>query len=142
MIYNIPCVPTGEHRGPRPTYRLTDPVTGESVTVPIGFVTDFVSAPEWVRKRLPLAKMARAAVVHDWLYCCTDVSRWKADRIFRRIMKQDGVGFFIRWGAWLYLKRLCAPRVHWSQPYLHVSILDVLPGPGDPAPVHIYEEQP
>lgn len=123
MMYGIPCDPTGVLRGnsDRPTYKLTAPVSGHGITAPIGFVTDFVSAPDWLLPHLPLGKMARAAVIHDWLCNETTMSKGARNRIFRDLMKEDGVNFFVRWGAWAYVARPGAPVVHWEQPFLQAA---------------------
>lgn len=66
--------------------------------VPEGFVTDFASVPRLLWGLFPpYGRHTRAAVVHDWLYATGEVSRADADGIFRRIMRECGVGRVRRW---------------------------------------------
>ncbi len=78
------------------TWRLTQPLRyqcrpGRTIVVPEGFITDFASVP-----RIPVAWLLtgdtghRAAVVHDWLYQSHERSRKDADRLFYRILREDG----------------------------------------------------
>jgi hypothetical protein len=99
-------------------WRLLEPLVYEGNTdrwaVPAGFVTDFASVPALVTPLLPrTGRHNRAAVLHDYLYriavgkipscrlhlsveqCDRDLppwlSRYDADRIFLRAMKELGV---------------------------------------------------
>lgn len=110
--------PTGKVRSGRPEYRLAQDYTrswrtgliNESVTVPRGYVTDLASIPDLprflkLRNWSPDGPWRNAAIVHDWLYSvgigparCSPawrareaIARWRADRIFRRLMVDDGV---------------------------------------------------
>lgn len=71
------------------------------ITVPQGFVTDFASVP-----RLPLAFLLagdtahRPAVVHDYLYSCSDVERSDADSVFLEAMDSVGVPWWRRRIMW------------------------------------------
>lgn len=74
--------------------------------VPAGFTTDFASIPRIFHTLFPKnGKHDAAAIVHDYLYryqplvqgraplrAMVRISRLDADRIFRRIMKELGVG--------------------------------------------------
>jgi len=87
---------------------------GIRTTIPKGFRTDGASIPRlfWRIIGHPFEpKVARAAVVHDYLYskeCDLVMDRKKADRAFRNILKSDGVGvikrnlmyFGVRVGGW------------------------------------------
>lgn len=126
----LPLAATDVMRGDRPVFMLTEDVTLQGVTVGKGFLTDLVSAPKWARRWLPLEKMARAALVHDWLMNMTGLSRWKCNRLFRRQMKADGVSFRWRWLVWAYVSRPFAVRNKWHQPYVETSIPNVQPGAG------------
>jgi Protein of unknown function (DUF1353) len=72
--------------------------------VPAGFVTDFASAPglfTWLVPRY--GRFTKAAILHDFL--CDEAKegrfiRSQADRIFRRVMRELGVGFIRRWVMW------------------------------------------
>jgi hypothetical protein len=78
----------------------------EHFVVPSGFYTDFASVPRLFRSLFPsIGKWTQAAVLHDW-FCvhlasgdCLVSSR-DADGIFRRVMREAGVGFVTRWQMW------------------------------------------
>lgn len=88
----------------RAVWVLLDPLVFESdilratITVPIGFETDYASVP-----RLPGAYWLtgdgahESAVVHDWMLTCGHSWRTAAD-VFREAMKAEGVP---TWRAWL-----------------------------------------
>lgn len=65
--------------------------------MPAGFTSDFASVP-----RLPLtyallgAYGHAAAVLHDWLYYSTTLSRADADRVFFNALRSSGIA---RWRA-------------------------------------------
>lgn len=110
-----------EHLGHQ-RYRLTSPLvmrgslTGGSfsLTVPVGFVTDFASIPTLLQLWLPFdGPWAEAAVFHDWLYSRGRCSRFLADAIFREAMDAMGVPWLKRtlmyyavriFGAWFFRK--------------------------------------
>lgn len=78
----------------------------EHFTVPSGFVTDFASTPRLFQCFAPsIGKWSQAAVLHDWMCVhlaagdCVVSSR-DADGIFRRTMREAGVGFLTRWAMW------------------------------------------
>ncbi len=65
--------------------------------VPSGFATDGASIPRFFWRVIghPYEpKVVRAAVVHDYLYRDKDVevTKEQADKVFRDILKRDGVG--------------------------------------------------
>lgn len=69
----------------------------QTFTIPKGFRTDFASIPPIFFTLFPKnGRYDAAAIVHDWLYVTQPVSRKDADGIFRKIMKELGVGFFRR----------------------------------------------
>lgn len=78
---------------------------GGTITVPKGFETDLASIPRpfWAIYP-PMGKYTEAAVVHDYLYRYGNstilygkrATRASADRLFRDLMKSEGVGFFTR----------------------------------------------
>lgn len=107
---------------PDGTYALTAQVVyqgrDDTFTVPAGFVTDLASVPQWLTWLVPIQGVGdRAAIVHDWL--CTQLERHgvqvqmspanarDTDGIFRRILRELGVGrvrrtlywLGVRWGA-------------------------------------------
>ncbi len=77
-------------------------VAGQTITVPVGFVTDFASVP-----RVPIIyglfgdRAHHESVLHDWLYKSAVVSRKVADAVFLEAMNARSKGFFVRWGMWL-----------------------------------------
>jgi hypothetical protein len=84
------------------TWRLKSPLVFQSgilgtITVPVGFETDFASVP-----RVPLAfwlcgdTAERPAVVHDYLYGCADVTREQADDVLYEAMAAVGVPWWRR----------------------------------------------
>ena len=76
----------------------------ETFTVPAGTRTDFASIPGQLRWFVPkYGRYNRAAVLHDWLSARADrreFDRADADGIFRRSMRELGVGLLRRWLMW------------------------------------------
>lgn len=91
----------------------------DTFVVPAGFVTDFASVPRvavWLVPRF--GRYTKAAIVHDWM--CIELARqftvvarrsdpWQyvshvgpgdVDGIFRRIMREEGVSWLLRWLVW------------------------------------------
>ena len=110
----------------------------ESFTVPAGTNTDFASIPNQLRWFVPkYGRYNRAAVLHDWLSVravAGDFDRSDADGIFRRSMRELGVGFLRRWVMWAAVR--IASRLRGADS-LHAALavaiaLVVLPvaGPG------------
>lgn len=98
--------PTERVNGLR-TARLTsdwdycDDASGLVVRVPQDFQTDFASIPKYARFYVdPMGDNLEAAVVHDWLYTAgpgvANWDRYKADDVFRSILKESGVNFVKR----------------------------------------------
>lgn len=85
-------------------WRLTAPLVYESevinrvITVPENFVTDFASVP-----RLPLAYWLfggvadEAAVIHDFAYSHSGITRKQADDLLYEACRASGVA---KWRAW------------------------------------------
>jgi hypothetical protein len=77
----------------------------ETISVPVGFVTDFASVP-WGFWNIepPLGQSGRAAVVHDYLYATRGLdgrySRAQADAIFREALGVLGVARWKRRLLW------------------------------------------
>lgn len=66
--------------------------SGDTVTVPFGFVTDFSSVPPFGRLLISnFDRAAKAAVVHDFLVRSGQRPRPEADRIFYEAMGVLGV---------------------------------------------------
>lgn len=78
----------------------------ETFNVPAGFKTDFASVPRVFWNIIPPTspKYSRAAVLHDWFYANHNVSRKDADGLFRRIMRESGVGKLKRGIMWLAVR--------------------------------------
>jgi hypothetical protein len=94
-----------------PIYFLLQPITWrpsadqvgkyQSVTAPVGFVTDFASIPRIFWSLLkPDGLYAYAAVVHDYLYWTQDQSRETADEILRFGMEEFGVSGSVVWAIY------------------------------------------
>lgn len=75
--------------------------SGDLVSVPLGFMTDFASIPRAFRWWLgPWGRHGRAAVIHDYLYWTQTRTRREADFIFREAMCVHHVGWLSRWLMW------------------------------------------
>ena len=82
--------------------RLTQPyrvgtTAGRIIEVPEGFETDFASVPRLFWRIVPpWGRYSPAAVVHDYLYSTSKVSRKEADGIFLELMGRLGVPLWKR----------------------------------------------
>lgn len=87
----------------------------ETFIVPAGFMTDFASVPKIFRNIIPPTnpKYSRAAVLHDWFYGTHAVSRKDSDGLFRRIMKESGVGGVKRNIMWIAVRTF--GWLHWKK---------------------------
>ena len=86
--------------------------SGDTVNVPVKFMTDFASVPRLLWIFLPQwGKYGNAAVIHDWGYWSKERSKQQTDLIFLEGMKVLGVPPFKRtvmylavhlfgWWAW------------------------------------------
>lgn len=74
-------------------------------TVPRGYITDFASVPRVFRWLLNVSSTyVRAAILHDW-FCSFAIqagiiSAVDADGVFRRVCREEGVGWLTRWTLW------------------------------------------
>src|SRR5258708_37796741 len=69
--------------------------------VHVGFKTDLASVPRiftWLVPRYGI--YTKAAIVHDFLCETKPVNRADADGLFRRMMRELGVQFLLRWMMW------------------------------------------
>lgn len=81
--------------------------TGSTDTwcVPKGTITDFATVPRFLQGLISDTGLwLLAAILHDWL-CTTGITTGAvtsrdADGIFRRIMREHGVSFILRWLIW------------------------------------------
>lgn len=108
----------GRSRGGRAVVRLLEPLeyrvghaeSGEAITVPASFETDFASIP-WGFWNLfpPLGPWARPAIVHDWLYATGGLggryTRSRCDDIFAEALAVVGVA------AWRRVVMVAAVRL-------------------------------
>lgn len=63
-----------------------------TITVPVGFITDFASTPRSAWQLFPpWGKYGPAAVIHDWLYWDKPVSKDTADKVLLEAMEILGV---------------------------------------------------
>jgi hypothetical protein len=106
----VEVLPDGRHN------RLTAPLIIEGphykFIVPAGFETDYASVPRPLWSIFPPSgKYSRAAVLHDYLYRFSKLSRKRCDDIFLECMDALGVPYFKRyamywgvrmggWAAW------------------------------------------
>jgi len=75
----------------------TDLVPLGAVYVPAGFETDFASIPRPLWNILPpTGAYGKAAVVHDWCYRKSGISRELADKILLEAMETLGVSWLTR----------------------------------------------
>lgn len=92
----------------RGTWRITAPllfqsdVAGQTITVPTDFITDYASVP-----RIPLVFdifgdiASEAAVIHDYLYKTTILSRQTADEVLREAALATGCAHWKAMGLYL-----------------------------------------
>ena len=87
----------------------------DRITIPDGFETDLASVPRLFWALLPpQGAYERAAVLHDYLCVQLAARQWPrgsdgrilyvtsrhTDGLFRRVMREAGVGFVTRWVMW------------------------------------------
>jgi hypothetical protein len=93
------------------TWLLVEPLVyhgeTESWSIPAGYTTDMASSPELVEWHIRrYGAYLNACLVHDYLI--TDeltkeppsITSRDVDGVFRRIMKEEGVPFLMRWTIW------------------------------------------
>ena len=105
--------PTAEHSDGRRIWRLAGEFkieiervtrTGDfwlDIRVFKGFETDLASIPRWLWWVASHDECAEAAVIHDWLYGCTNLDRQFCDSIFRLVMKLTGKPYLMRLAHYL-----------------------------------------
>lgn len=82
--------------------------------VPEGFIVNGASVPKFLRDIIsPTGELFRASVPHDYFYSSKIVSRWKADKIFRKIVLDDTGNHFLAWGAWAGVR--CVGWRNWNK---------------------------
>lgn len=84
-------------------YDIGEEGSGDRVTVPVGFVTDFASVPSIFATVLPKwGKYGNAVIIHDYLYWEGSRKRKECDFIFFEAMRVLGVSLlkrYIMYGA-------------------------------------------
>ena len=91
------------------SYDVGSEGSGDTIKVPVGFVTDFASVPRplwWLFPRW--GKYGNGAVIHDYLYWDRGRSKRESDDIFLEAMIVLKVGWFtrtmlhqvLRWFGW------------------------------------------
>lgn len=98
------------------SWRLAEPLIYEGeqdvITIPRGYATDLASVPRFLHWLVsPYGPYTRAAVLHDYLI--TDaiplgLSSRDADGMFRRVMREEGTGFALRWLMWAAVRAAAA----------------------------------
>jgi hypothetical protein len=78
-------------------YDVGEEGSGETINIPIGFMTDFASVPRALWGVIPRwGKYGNAAVVHDYAYWEQTYNRKRADEIFLEGMTVLGVSKILR----------------------------------------------
>jgi hypothetical protein len=70
-----------------------------------GYVTDFATIPRILRWLInTYGPYTKAAILHDWLLTdlipARSVTSYDADHMFKRVMREEGVSFPLRWLMW------------------------------------------
>lgn len=67
------------------------------IIVPENFITDLASTPRFLWIFMPpWGKYGPASIIHDYLYETRTLPRIKCEKIFHKMMKEDGVSFWRR----------------------------------------------
>lgn len=95
------------------SFAYRDALDGVLYIVPAGFSNDIASVPRVFWPAIdPCNDVAFGAVVHDWLYATrgvvrpwlSQISRAKADAIFYRALRANGVGYFRAQAMWVAVR--------------------------------------
>lgn len=79
--------------------------SGLIITVPRGFITDLASIPRIFHSLIPQhGSHSPAAILHDYLYATQEMSRSKADQLFRDAMEDIGVNPVRRYAMYLAVR--------------------------------------
>lgn len=101
-------------------------------TVPAHFVTDFASVPRvfvWLLPRY--GRWTQAAVLHDYLWHLAregKMSKFDADGIFNRALRELGVPYLRRWIMWTAVRWASGPRSWFAEgpvPFLKMLVISV-----------------
>lgn len=94
----------------------------EPFTVQAGFKTDFASVPGMLTWLVPTyGRYTKCAILHDHLCVLAHAgkfSRYDADGIFRRSMREQKVGLLRRWLMWLAVRWGSGPKGMFERGFL------------------------
>ena len=78
-------------------YDVGEEGSGETINVPVGFITDFASVPRLLWWLFPKwGKYGNAAIIHDYLYWQQKYTRKRADEIFLEGMGVLNVNKYVK----------------------------------------------
>ena len=104
----------------------------DSFDIPAGFTTDFASVPRifvWLLPRY--GRWTQAAVLHDYLWTLSragKLSKFDADGIFLRALRELEVPFLRRWIMWTAVRWAAGPRTwlaHGPVPFLQMLAVSI-----------------
>ena len=82
-------------------YDVGCPGSGDRITVPVGFQTDYASVPRWLWPIFPpMGVYSGAAIIHDYLYKRQNRCRLECDDIFLEAMTALGVSKTTRYAMY------------------------------------------
>lgn len=112
-----PILPEGKR------WTLVHPITysanHDTFEVPAGFTTDFASVPRifvWLLPRY--GRWTQAAVLHDYLWSLAktgEISKFDADGIFLRALRELNVPFLRRWIMWAAVRWAAGPSTWFTK---------------------------
>lgn len=105
----------------------------DQFTVPEGFDTDFASVPRVFTWLLPrYGRWTQAAILHDFLWSLArrgEISKFDADGIFNRAMRELGVPFLRRWIMWTAVRWAAGPSTWFERgplPFVKMLVMTAL----------------
>ncbi len=108
------------------SYDVGGPNSGDRITVPAGFLTDFASIPKAFRGLIDrMGKHSGAAIIHDYLYVTQDRSRKESDRIFLEAMKVLKVSWVTR--NIMYRAVRVGGGAYWGEKEQEIDIDEIQP---------------
>ena len=91
-------------------WRLENTVTIEGVRIPVGFEFDLASIPRLLWPLIaPFELSIGAPLLHDYLYVNRGLgqfTRKQVDKMFRKVMKDEGIWAWRRWPAYAAVRLL------------------------------------
>lgn len=125
-----PILPAGTRWELINTFKYTG--NEDTFEVPAGFTTDFASVPRvfvWLLPRY--GQWTQAAVLHDYLWDraeAGEMSKFDADGIFNRALRELGVPYLRRWVMWTAVRWAAGPWTWLSKgpvPFLKMLVISV-----------------